>query len=64
MTWLATLGRVLAAFGLGVLAMTFYPRAAAPLGIPLAFAGVLAMLVGGRLGARRERPAPPPDAGA
>jgi hypothetical protein len=61
MSWLATLGRVLAAFGLGVLAMTFYPKVAAPLGFPLAFAGVLAMLVGSRLGARRAAPPPPAE---
>jgi hypothetical protein len=63
MTWLTVLGRVLAAFGLGVLAMRYYPGVAAPLGLPAAVAGVLALLIAPRVRPRRaDGPGGPPPA--
>jgi hypothetical protein len=44
-TWLVTIGRVLAAFGLGVLATSRYPGIAGRLGLPLAVAGVACLLI-------------------
>jgi hypothetical protein len=44
-TWLVTVGRVLAAFGLGVLAAMRYPAVAGRLGLPVAVAGVACLLV-------------------
>jgi hypothetical protein len=41
--WLFIIGRVLAAFGLGILAMAYFPSFAFPAGVPLVVVGVLAL---------------------
>jgi hypothetical protein len=41
--WLMIIGRVLAGFGLGILAVRFFPQAASPLGIPALFLGLFLM---------------------
>lgn len=64
MTWLAPFGRVLAAFGLGVLAATYFPRLVVRAGLPIAVAGAVALLLGmwaRRADAARRTP-PPPEA--
>ena len=43
--WLFIIGRVLAAFGLGILAMAYFPSYAFPAGVPLVLAGVIALAV-------------------
>ncbi len=43
--WLFIFGRVLAAFGLGILAMAYFPAFAFPAGLPLVVAGVIALVV-------------------
>jgi len=56
--WLVTAGRVLAAFGLGVIAAIRYPDVVGRLGLPAAIAGVVCLLLGatglGRRGAARD----------
>ncbi|HEU4565480.1 MAG TPA: hypothetical protein VFS05_12545 [Gemmatimonadaceae bacterium] len=63
MSWLAPLGRVVAAFGLGVLAAAYFPGLVVRAGLPIAVGGVVALLLGtwaGRAEEMRRRP-PPPD---
>jgi len=60
--WLVTIGRVLAAFGLGVLAAWRYPALAGRLGLPTAIAGIACLLVAGwlqRRAASRSADSPP-----
>jgi hypothetical protein len=46
--WLFIIGRVLAAFGLGVLAMRSFPDLMGPLGWPTALVGLVLLLVATR----------------
>jgi hypothetical protein len=43
--WLFIIGRVLVAFGLGVLGMRYLPDIASPLGLPTVIVGLLALVV-------------------
>jgi hypothetical protein len=43
--WLFIIGRVLTAFGVGVLCVRYYPRIAGPLGFPAAVVGLLLLVV-------------------
>jgi hypothetical protein len=43
--WLMIIGRVLAGFGLGVLAVRYFPQVANPLGIPTLVVGMLLLLI-------------------
>jgi hypothetical protein len=43
--WLMIVGRVLAGFGLGVLAVHYFPQAANPLGIPALLLGLMLVVV-------------------
>ena len=43
--WLMIIGRVLAGFGLGVLAVRYFPQVANPLGIPALLVGMLLLLI-------------------
>ena len=46
--WLFIVGRVLAAFGLGIVVVDRFPNLARPLGWPAIVVGVLLLLVAGR----------------
>ena len=46
--WLFIVGRVLAAFGLGIVAVDRFPDLARPLGWPSVVVGVLLLLLAGR----------------
>jgi hypothetical protein len=46
--WLFIVGRGLAAFGLGIVAMRQFPNAVGPLGWPIAIAGVILLVVAGK----------------
>lgn len=46
--WLFVIARVLAGFGLGVLAVRYFPEIAAPLGFPALKVGVLLFLIAGK----------------
>jgi len=39
--WAFIAGRVLAAFGLGILAVQYFPQASLPLGLPTLIAGIV-----------------------
>jgi hypothetical protein len=52
--WLFIIGRVLAAFGLGVLAVRYYPQFAKPLGLPALAVGLVLLLVAGKGLFRRQ----------
>jgi hypothetical protein len=54
--WLFIIGRVLAAFGLGIIAMQRLPRLVSPLGWPAAVAGVVLLVIAGRGMLRRAAP--------
>ncbi len=56
--WLFIIGRVLVAFGVGVLAMIYLPAAAANLAWPALVAGLVALIVASR-GLFRKRPIDP-----
>ena len=43
--WLMIIGRVLAGFGFGVLAVRYFPQVANPLGIPALLVGMLLLLI-------------------
>jgi len=43
--WLFIIGRGLAAFGVGVLAMRYFPQIAEPLGLPTIVLGLLLLVV-------------------
>ena len=43
--WLMIIGRVLAGFGFGVLAVRYFPQVANPLGIPALVVGTLLLLI-------------------
>ena len=43
--WLMIIGRVLAGFGLGILAVRYFPQAANPLGIPALLLGLLLVVI-------------------
>lgn len=43
--WMFIVGRVLAGFGVGVLAMQYWPPIFAHVGLPAAFAGVLFIVI-------------------
>jgi hypothetical protein len=43
--WLFIIGRVLVAFGLGVLGMRYLPDIVGPLGLPAVIAGILTLVV-------------------
>jgi hypothetical protein len=43
--WLFIIGRVLVAFGLGVLAVRYFPELTSPLGLPAVIVGLLALVV-------------------
>jgi hypothetical protein len=43
--WLMMIGRVLAGFGLGVLAVRYFPQVANPLGIPALLLGLLLLVI-------------------
>ena len=43
--WLFIVGRVVAAFGLGILTMAYYPKIAFPAALPLVGAGMIILLV-------------------
>ena len=43
--WLMIIGRVLAGFGFGVLAVRYFPQVANPLGIPALLVGTLLLLI-------------------
>jgi hypothetical protein len=61
MSALAPLGRMLAAFGLGVLATRYYPGIAGPLGLPAAVVGALALIAAPHVRPRRpDGPDPSP----
>lgn len=51
--WLLIVGRVLAGFGVGVLAMVYFPSVAAPLGWPALVVGALMFAVAARSFFRR-----------
>jgi hypothetical protein len=46
--WLFIIGRVLVAFGIGALAMAYYPSVASTLAWPAVLAGIVILLVGSR----------------
>jgi hypothetical protein len=43
--WLFIVGRVLAAFGLGILVMAYFPRVAFPAALPLIGAGLVLLVI-------------------
>jgi hypothetical protein len=43
--WLMIIGRVLAGFGLGVLAVRYFPQVANPLGIPALAVGMILLVI-------------------
>jgi hypothetical protein len=51
--WLFIVGRVLVAFGLGILAMCYFPRMAYPFAVPLVIVGLVFLLIGFK-GFKRE----------
>jgi hypothetical protein len=53
--WLFIIGRVLAAFGVGALAMTYFPAVTSTLAWPAVVAGVVILLVASRGLLRRPR---------
>jgi len=46
--WLMIVGRVLGGFGLGVLAVRYFPQIANPLGTPALFVGVILVVIAAR----------------
>jgi hypothetical protein len=56
--WLFIIGRVLVAFGVGILAMIYFPALAANLAWPALIAGSVALLIAFR-GLYRRRPIEP-----
>lgn len=46
--WLLIFGRVLAGFGLGVLAVRYFPNVANPVGIPALLLGLLLLAIGAK----------------
>ena len=54
--WLFIIGRGLAAFGVGVLSVRYYPPIAEPLGLPAIVIGLLLLLVAAKGMFRRSRP--------
>lgn len=46
--WLFIIGRVLAAFGIGVLAMRSFPDLVGPLGLPAVLVGLVLLLIATR----------------
>jgi len=56
--WFFIIGRVLVAFGIGALAMAYYPSLASTLAWPAVLAGVVILLVASR-GLFRRRPEKP-----
>ncbi len=51
--WGFIAGRVLAGFGLGVLAMQYFPKITAPLGVPILAAGMILLIIAGKGLARK-----------
>ncbi len=56
--WLFIIGRVLAAFGLGIVAMAAFPAIALPAAFPLIAVGVVLLLVALKL---YSKPVPPSE---
>ena len=56
--WMFIIGRVFVAFGIGVLAMTYFPAAAAHLAWPAVVVGLVFLVVASR-GLTRKPPVPP-----
>ena len=54
--WLFIIGRGLAAFGVGVLSVRYYPQIAGPLGLPATVIGLLLLVVAGKGMFRRSIP--------
>ena len=54
--WLFIIGRGLAAFGVGVLSVRYYPQIADPLGLPTIVVGLLLLLVAAKGMFRRPIP--------
>jgi hypothetical protein len=54
--WLFIIGRALAAFGVGVLSVRYYPHVAEPLGLPTIVIGLLLLVVAGKGIFRRPSP--------
>jgi hypothetical protein len=60
--WGFIIGRVLAAFGVGVLAMQYFPEVAAWVGVPCAVVGIILLVLAAR-GLARKAPNKDPTAG-